>query len=75
MSTVRLYDIANDTWYNQSTSTDTQEGVFPNARHNFCAVLASTGPKSYDIFMYGGDFNSVENERYIPEPPFVSGRI
>lgn len=64
MNSVRIYDIAGDRWYNQSTSTDTAEGIFPNPRHSFCAVTASTGPDSFDIFMYGGDFNTVENERY-----------
>lgn len=63
MSSVYIYDIKSDKWYNQSTSTDTPDGIFPNARHNFCAQLVSTGTETFDIFMYGGDFNSVENER------------
>ncbi|EGY23744.1 kelch repeat protein [Verticillium dahliae VdLs.17] len=49
MSTIEVYDIANNTWYRQATS----EG--PTARTRACAVVASTQDRSsFNIYYYGG---------------------
>jgi hypothetical protein len=59
---VRLYDIETKTWYNQSTSTDGPDGAYPNPRHNYCAQVVSKSDRSWDIFMYGGDYSDVYNK-------------
>ncbi|KAI9828517.1 MAG: hypothetical protein M1826_006054 [Phylliscum demangeonii] len=50
MSTVSVYDIKNQKWYNQATSGDT-----PPQLTQFCSVV--TAPKdrsSYSVYIYGG---------------------
>ncbi|EGY20877.1 uncharacterized protein VDAG_02401 [Verticillium dahliae VdLs.17] len=49
MSTIEIYDIANDTWYRQATSEA------PTARTRACAVVASAQDRSsFNIYYYGG---------------------
>jgi hypothetical protein len=50
MNEIDVYDIANSTWYKQSTS-----GSMPNTRVNPCAVAASAADgSSTNIYMFGG---------------------
>ncbi|KAK4545154.1 hypothetical protein LTR36_003705 [Oleoguttula mirabilis] len=50
MNNIDVYDIANSTWYKQSTS-----GSVPNIRVNPCAVMAAAPDgSSYNIYMFGG---------------------
>ncbi|KAH9814256.1 kelch repeat-containing protein [Teratosphaeria destructans] len=50
MNEIDVYDIANSTWYKQSTS-----GSTPNMRVNPCAVAASAPDgSSTNIYMFGG---------------------
>lgn len=50
MNVIDVYDIANSTWYRQSTS-----GAYPVLRVNPCAVAASAPDgSSTNIYMYGG---------------------
>lgn len=50
MNVIDVYDIANSTWYKQSTS-----GKYPILRVNPCAVAASAADgSSTNIYMYGG---------------------
>ena len=49
MSTIDIYDIANDEWYSQPTENA------PGARTRGCAVVASASDySSFNIFYYGG---------------------
>ncbi|KAH6705827.1 hypothetical protein EV126DRAFT_379464 [Verticillium dahliae] len=49
MSTVDIYDIANNTWYRQATSDG------PTARARACAVVApAQDQSSFNIYIYGG---------------------
>ncbi|KAM0492775.1 hypothetical protein ACHAPB_008707 [Verticillium nonalfalfae] len=49
MSTVDIYDIANNTWYRQATSDG------PTARARACAVVApAQDQSSFNIYLYGG---------------------
>lgn len=49
MSTIDVYDVANDKWYQQPT----QDG--PSTRARGCAVVASASDySSFNIFYYGG---------------------
>ncbi|RDW76598.1 uncharacterized protein DSM5745_06590 [Aspergillus mulundensis] len=50
MTTVSIYDIARDTWYNQNTTGDA-----PPMLAGFCAVYASAPDNSsHNIYVYGG---------------------
>ena len=50
MNVIDVYDIANSTWYRQSTS-----GAYPILRVNPCAVaLSAPDGSSTNIYMYGG---------------------
>ena len=50
MNVIDVYDVANSTWYKQSTS-----GQYPILRVNPCAVAASAPDgTSTNIYMYGG---------------------
>ena len=50
MNVIDVYDIANSTWYRQSTS-----GAYPILRVNPCAVaLSASDGSSTNIYMYGG---------------------
>ncbi|KAF2653425.1 kelch repeat protein-like protein [Lophiostoma macrostomum CBS 122681] len=50
MNVIDVYDIANSTWYKQSTS-----GTTPKYRVNPCAVVAAAADgSSYNVYMYGG---------------------
>ena len=50
MNSIDVYDIANSTWYKQSTS-----GPTPDLRVNPCAVVtAAPDGSSYNIAMFGG---------------------
>lgn len=50
MNNIDVYDIANSTWYKQSTS-----GSTPEIRVNPCAVIAAAPDgSSYNIYMFGG---------------------
>ncbi len=51
MTTIAVYDIANDKWYNQETA-----GTPPGPLAQFCSVVASDpDSSSFDIYLYGGD--------------------
>jgi hypothetical protein len=50
MNVIDIYDVANSTWYKQSTS-----GTSPPIRVNPCAVVAAAPDgTSFNIYMYGG---------------------
>ena len=50
MNVIDVYDIANSTWYKQSTSGD-----YPKLRVNPCAVAASAPDgSSTNVYLYGG---------------------
>lgn len=50
MNVIDVYDIANSTWYKQSTS-----GKTPEYRVNPCAVVAAAADgSSYNVYMFGG---------------------
>lgn len=50
MNVIDIYDVANSTWYKQSTS-----GESPPIRVNPCAVVAAAPDgTSFNIYMYGG---------------------
>jgi hypothetical protein len=50
MKTIDVYDIANSTWYNQSTVGDP-----PPIRVNPCAVVAAAPDgTSFNVYLYGG---------------------
>ena len=50
MNVIDVYDIANSTWYKQSTS-----GAYPILRVNPCAVaLSASDGSSTNIYMFGG---------------------
>lgn len=50
MNVIDVYDIANSTWYKQSTS-----GNYPKLRVNPCAVAASAPDgSSTNVYLYGG---------------------
>ncbi|TVY71222.1 Kelch repeat-containing protein [Lachnellula suecica] len=50
MNIIDVYDIANSTWYKQSTS-----GAYPNYRVNPCAVVAAAPDgSSFNVYLYGG---------------------
>lgn len=50
MNVVDVYDIANSTWYRQSTA-----GPTPEIRVNPCAVVAAAADgSSYQVYMFGG---------------------
>jgi len=50
MNVIDVYDIANSTWYKQSTS-----GKMPEYRVNPCAAVAAAADgSSYNIYMFGG---------------------
>lgn len=50
MNNINVYDIAQSSWYTQSTS-----GQTPNIRVNPCAVVAAAPDgSSYNIYMFGG---------------------
>ena len=51
MSTVNVYDIATNSWYNQATNGD-----YPDLRVNPCSVVAAAADgSSYNIYMFGGE--------------------
>ncbi|KAJ4375169.1 hypothetical protein N0V83_002253 [Neocucurbitaria cava] len=50
MNVIDVYDIAQSTWYKQSTS-----GTMPDYRVNPCATVAAAADgSSYNIYMFGG---------------------
>ncbi|KAI9811507.1 MAG: hypothetical protein M1832_000882 [Thelocarpon impressellum] len=50
MDTIRLYDIANSKWYNQTATGDV-----PEKRRRFCGgVTWAEDQSSYNIYLYGG---------------------
>jgi hypothetical protein len=50
MNIIDVYDIANSTWYKQSTS-----GISPPIRVNPCAVVAAAPDgTSFNVYLYGG---------------------
>ena len=51
MTTIAVYDIANNQWYNQETS-----GTQPAPLAGFCSVVAhEADTSSFDVYIYGGD--------------------
>jgi hypothetical protein len=50
MTTIPVYDVANDEWSTQNTTGDA-----PSMRAEFCSVVASASASSFDIYIYGGD--------------------
>lgn len=65
METVNLYDIGSGKWFEQRTSTESTNEPYPSPRHNFCAVLVSSGldPITFDIILYGGDTQTRDESR------------
>ncbi len=55
MSTVSVYDIANQVWYEQGTS-----GAAPGAYTQGCAVLASAQDGSSHNIYWSGGFNGLD---------------
>ncbi|KAI8939071.1 hypothetical protein NX059_004910 [Plenodomus lindquistii] len=50
MNVIDVYDIANSTWYKQSTAGD-----LPDYRVNTCTTVAAAADgSSYNVYMYGG---------------------
>jgi hypothetical protein len=50
MTSIPIYDIANQKWYTQDTT-----GKSPGQLSNFCSVVANTnGSPTFEIFIYGG---------------------
>lgn len=50
MNVIDVYDVANSTWYKQST-----DGAYPSPRVNPCAVAASAADgSSTNVYLYGG---------------------
>ncbi|KAI9782830.1 MAG: hypothetical protein M1839_004581 [Geoglossum umbratile] len=59
-STVHLYDIKNDKWYEQYTSA--YHGQHPTPRTRFCSVVAkSPSSESYELWIYGGQIGTGAN--------------
>ncbi|KAF2134810.1 hypothetical protein P153DRAFT_362543 [Dothidotthia symphoricarpi CBS 119687] len=60
MNVIDVYDIANSTWYKQSTS-----GSLPEYRVNPCTVVAAAADgSSYNIYMFGGqDLQTVQTQK------------
>lgn len=55
-SSVQIYDLATDTWYEQTTT-----GNYPDGRVGFCMTGAASSNKTYEIVVYagyGGDLGS-----------------
>lgn len=55
-SSVQIYDLATDTWYEQPTTGD-----YPDGRVGFCMTGAASSNKTYEIVVYagyGGDLGS-----------------
>ncbi|KAJ6116155.1 hypothetical protein N7523_005577 [Penicillium sp. IBT 18751x] len=51
MTTIPIYDIAQDQWYLQNTTGDTPS----SARASFCSTLASASDgSSHNVYIYGG---------------------
>ena len=50
MSNIRLYDVSNAKWYNQTAT-----GQVPEMRRRFCAGATWAADKSsYNVYLYGG---------------------
>jgi hypothetical protein len=50
MTSIPIYDIANQQWYTQNTT-----GSSPGQLSNFCSVVANAnGSSTFEIFIYGG---------------------
>ncbi|KAF2753639.1 hypothetical protein EJ05DRAFT_541666 [Pseudovirgaria hyperparasitica] len=59
MNVIDVYDIANSTWYKQSTA-----GTTPGIRVNPCAVVAAAPDgSSYNMYMYGGQDLKANNSQ------------
>ncbi|KAI9799738.1 MAG: hypothetical protein M1833_003857 [Piccolia ochrophora] len=67
MDRIRLYDIANGTWY-----TQTAIGDVPDARNDFCGVMTPANDNSsYNIYISGGQTgpNSGADDVYVLSLP------
>ena len=53
LTSVFVYDIAENMWYTQSTVGATDDST-PPPRYRFCMTGAQSTNSSYEIFMYGG---------------------
>lgn len=62
MSTVSIYDIASNRWFNQPTKASAQ---YPPQSARFCAVTAiAQDQSSYNIYLYGGYDGIGRSEAY-----------
>ncbi|KAI9812873.1 MAG: hypothetical protein M1827_004391 [Pycnora praestabilis] len=67
MDNIRMYDIGNGTWYNQTATGD-----IPAPRNNFCGVMApAQDNSSFNIYIAGGQTggNTAVDDLYILTVP------
>lgn len=68
MSSVEIYDISNEAWYQQDTTGDA-----PEPRIEFCMTGAASTNQTFDIFVYAGwddaDSSSAYDEVFVLSLP------